>query len=150
MEVQKCVWSGILHKTCRGGGGFMNPDRLFTHLASWWLIGWPISGHLWPGGSVPYYALWARARAQARAQALAQKVSTGLTRLYRGFYLAVLDFCKLYHLFWNFCGSAIDYTGLVLLEGLLQTERTDCKCGFMCTVKTCFSPLQLEIFLVHL
>ena len=58
-----------------------------------------------------YSALWAQAQAPAQAQA--QKVSTGLTRVYRGLYSAVLDFPKLNYLFWNFCGSAIDYTGLV-------------------------------------
>ena len=42
-----------------------------------------------------YSALWAPA--QARAQA--QKVSTGLTRVYRVLYSAVLDFPKLNHSF---------------------------------------------------
>merc|ERR1712081_52322 len=59
-----------------------------------------------------YSALWAQAQAQARAQA--QKVSTGLTRVYRGLYSAVLEFPKPNYVFWNFRGSAIDYTGLVL------------------------------------
>ena len=55
-----------------------------------------------------YSALWAQAQALAQALAQAQKVSTGLTRLYRGLYSAVLDF-QPNHSFSIFCGSAIDY-----------------------------------------
>ena len=47
--------------------------------------------------------------AQAQAPHRAQKVSTGLPRLYRGLYSAVLDLPELNHSVSNFRGSAIDY-----------------------------------------
>ena len=83
-----------------------DPPLVTSDLVGYWLT------HLWSPLTwwvSPYSALWARAPAQAKAQAQAQaqaqapaqaqKVSTGLTRLYRGFYSAVMDFPRLNHSF---------------------------------------------------